>query len=207
MKKANYLLLCVFFLTINLIQAQEGKPTKFNIIASSGIGYGVVKNDNEPNYNLSSNGGGIILSYKFYQYFGIATGMGMNELSGNGFNSIGNFYHERTVIKIPLLATAELKFSEKIRMIANFGFYAQNIIKDEYRFLNHTQKDIYGGRNFGTQGEVGLVLELMPNFNAGFTCNAQSDFSRFETNDNQVFKDKQKLDNLISIGLLLVVGF
>ena len=206
MKKANYLLLCVFFLTINLIQAQEGKPTKFNIIGSGGIGYGVVKNDNEPNYNLNSSSGGVLFSYKFHQYFGIATGMGVNDLSGNGFNSIGNFYHERKLLKIPLLATMDLKFSEKIRVIGDFGLYAQNITKDEYKFLSHTQKDIYSGWNFGSQMEVGFVMTLIPNFSLGIIYSVQRDFSQFKTKDNQVINDKQKLDNLPSIGMLLVIG-
>ena len=83
MKKPNYILLFICFLTISLIQAQEKKESKFNIIAYGGIGYAIVKNDNEPNYNLNSNSGDILLNYRINQKFGIASGVGLIELSGN----------------------------------------------------------------------------------------------------------------------------
>ena len=117
MKKANFILLLACFLTINLIQAQEEIESKFNIIAYGGIGYGIIENNNEPNYNLNSNGGDILLNYRINQKFGIATGIGLNELTGNGFNSIGNFYHDRTMLKIPLLATMDYDVSDKFRII------------------------------------------------------------------------------------------
>ena len=85
MKKLNYFLLFICVLSLNLIKAQDKKESKFNIIASGGIGYGIVENDNEPNYNLNSNNGDILLNYRINQKFGIASGIGMNELTGNGF--------------------------------------------------------------------------------------------------------------------------
>ena len=206
MKKTNYILLFIFFFTFNLIQAQdEKKESKFNLIGYGGIGYGIVENDNEPNYNLNSNSGEILLNYNINQKFGIATGIGMNELSGNGFNSVGNFYHERTLLKIPLLFTMGSKLSENFRVFANLGFYGQNIIKDEYRFLNNTQKDVYDGWNFGAQIGIGFVFEMFDNFSAGINYNGQSDFSKFESNNNVGINDKQKMKNLNSIGIILMI--
>jgi len=206
MKKSNYILLFIFFLTFNLIQAQdEKKESKFNLIGYGGIGYGIVENDNEPNYNLNSNSGEILLNYNINQKFGIATGIGMNELSGNGFNSVGNFYHERILLKVPLLFTMGSKLSENFRVFANLGFYGQNIIKDEYRFLNNTQEDVYDGWNFGAQIGVGFVFEMFDNFSAGINYNGQSDFSKFETNNNVGINDKQKMKNLNSIGIILMI--
>ena len=205
MKKPNYILLFICFLTISLIQAQEKKESKFNIIAYGGIGYAIVKNDNEPNYNLNSNSGDILLNYRINQKFGVATGIGIAELSGNGFNSLGNFYHERTMLKIPLLATMDYKISEKIKMIGNFGFYTQNITTDEYRFLNNSQKNVYEGWNFGTQLGLGFVFKMFDNFSAGINYSGQSDFSKFKTNNNLEINDKQKLKNLNSIGIILMI--
>ena len=205
MKKIKFTLLFICFLTfINQIQAQEKKEekvSKFNIIAYGGIGYAIVKNDNEPNYNLNSNSGDILLNYRINQKFGVATGIGIAELSGNGFNSLGNFYHERTTLKIPLLATLDYKISEKIKMIGNFGFYTQNISTDEYRFLNNSQKNIYEGWNFGTQLGLGFVFKMFDNFSAGINYSGQSDFSKFKTNNNLGINDKQKLKNLNSPNL------
>jgi len=209
MKKTKFILLFSCFLTfISQIQAQEKneeKESKFNIIAYGGIGYTIVKNDNEPSYNLNSNSGDILLNYRINKKIGVATGIGIAELSGNGFNSLGNFYHERTTLKIPLLATLDYKISEKIKMIGNFGFYIQNITTDEYRFLNILQKDVYEGWNFGSQLGLGFIFKMFDNFSAGVNYSGQSDFSKFKSNNNSGINDKQKLKNLNSIGVVLMV--
>lgn len=205
MKQSNYILLLIFYLAFNLIEAQEDKESKFNLIGYGGIGYGIVENDDEPNYNLNSNNGEILLNFSINQKFGIATGIGMNELSGNGFNSAGNFYHERTLLKIPLVFTMGSQLSENFRVFANLGFYGQNIIKDEYRFLNNTEKDIYDGWNFGAQLGFGFLFKMFDNFSAGINYIGQSDFSTFETTNNQGIKDKQKMKNLNSLGVIFMI--
>jgi long-subunit fatty acid transport protein len=205
MKKSNYILLFTLFLTFTLVQAQEEKESKFNIIVYGGIGYGIVENDNEPNYNLNSNTLEILVNYNINKKFGIATGIGLNELSGNGFNSIGNFYHERTLLKIPLLFTTSSNVTENLRLFANFGFFGQNIINDEYRFLNETQKDVYNGWNFGAQFGFGFAFEMFDNYSIGINYNAQSDLSKFESNNNAGINDKQKFTNLNSVGILFMI--
>ena len=185
MKKANYILLFMFFVTFNLTQAQEEKASKFSVIGYGGIGYGIVENDNEPNYNLYSNNSDILLNFNINQKFGIATGIGLTELTGNAFNSIGNFYHERKTLKIPLLFTFGSNVSQNFKVFANLGFYGQNIIKDKYQFLNDTQKDVYEGWNFGAQFGVGFVFEVFDDYSFGINFNGQSDFSKFESNNNQ----------------------
>ncbi|MCI2230467.1 PorT family protein [Polaribacter sp. MSW13] len=204
MKTSNYVLLIAFILSANLVQSQEEKESKFNIITYAGIGYSIVQNDNQPNYNLNSNGGDFLLNYRINKKFGIATGIGLNELSGNGFNSVGNFYHERTLIKIPLIATMDYNVYDKFRVIANFGFYTQNIAKDEYQFLNSTQKNIFKGWNFGTQIGLGFVFEVFDNFNFGINYIGQIDLSKFKTTNNQIINDEQ-LTNLNTVGIIVVI--
>lgn len=136
-------------MTFNLIYAQEEKESKFNLIGYGGIGYGVVENNNEPNYNLNSNIGEILLNYNINQKFGIATGIGVNELSGNGFNSKGNFYHERILLKVPLLVTLKSKVFEKFNVFSNLGVFGQTIIKDKFRYINNTYKNVYEGWDCG----------------------------------------------------------
>lgn len=211
MKKTKFTLLFICFLTfVSQIQAQEKneeKESKFNIIAYGGIGYAIVKNDDAPSYNLNTNSGYILLNYRINQKYGVATGIGITELSGNGFNSLGNFYHERTTLKIPLLVTLDYKISEKIKMIGNFGFYTQNIITDEYRFLNISQKDVYEGWNFGSQLCLGFVFKMFDNFSAGVNYTGQSDFnfSKFNSNNNSGINNKQNLKNMNSIGVVLMI--
>jgi opacity protein-like surface antigen len=205
MKKSNYILLFTLFLTFSLMQAQEEKESKFDIIVYGGIGYGIVENDNEPNYNLNSNALEILVNYNINKKFGIATGIGLNELSGNGFNSIGNFYHERTLLKIPLLFTMGSNVTENLKLFTNFVFFGQNIINDEYRFLNETQKDIYKGWNFGAQFGFGFAFEMFDNYSIGINYNAQSDLSKFGSNNNAGINDKQKFTNLNSVGILFMI--
>jgi hypothetical protein len=195
----------MLFLAFNFMQAQDEKESKFNIIGYGGIGYGIVENDNEPNYNLNTNNAAFLLNYKISQAFGIATGIGLNELSGDGFNSVGHFYQERTLIKIPLLLTMSSKMSENFTLFANFGFYGQNIVKDDYRYINSTQKNIYDGWNFGAQLGLGFVFKMFDNFSAGINYIGQSDFSKFESNNNQGINDRQKMKNLNSLGVILMI--
>lgn len=209
MEKSNNILLFIFFLTFNLIQAQdEKKESKFNLIGYAGNGYGIVKNNTEPDYNLSNNMGEVLLNYNINQKIGIATGIGVNRLTGNGFNSIGNFYQERILLKIPLLATVNLKISEQFKLFGNLGIYGQNIIKDEYQFINRTtQKDIYSGWNFGMQMGFGFLYKIFDDYYAGINYNQQADFNTFQTKNNVGINDEQKMINLNSIGLIFLIEF
>lgn len=212
MKKSCYIVL-VLLLTFNLMQAQESdsreknekeKKSKFQIIGSGNIGFAIVKSDLEPTYNLKTNGGEILLNYKFSDKNGVAIGFGHTELTGNGFNSGGNFYHQRSFIKIPLLYTMEYQIAEKIKYLSNFGLYAQTIFKDEYQFLNNTEKSIYSGWNFGAEASIGIVFEVSEKFSAGLNFSGQFDFTKLKTNKNQIINDQQRIESQNSLGLLLL---
>lgn len=202
MKKRNLLILVVLIFTYNNTYSQEQNKSKFSIIAFGGIGYGIIENDSEPNYNLNSNSGEILLNYSFNKKIGIASGIGLNQLTGNGFNSLGEFYHERNLIKIPLLLTLNGKITETTEFFGNFGFFGQNIVKDKYGFLSSSTENIYKGWNFGGQLGVGILFNFVEKMKIGFVFNSQSDFSKFEPN-NQGTSNKQKLKSLNTIGLLL----
>ncbi|MEM7108123.1 MAG: hypothetical protein AAF519_07840 [Bacteroidota bacterium] len=206
MKKSNYILLFTLFLTFNLIQAQdEERESKFSLIGYGGFGYGTMDNDTEPNYNLNVGSAELLLTYNLNKRFGIATGIGMNELTGNGFNSIGNFYQERTLLKIPLLLSLGPSISEKFDSFVNLGFYGQNIIKDEYRFLDNTQEDIYEGWNFGAQLGVGILFKLADSYYSGINFQWQSDLSKFESSNTAGINDEQRMNNLNSVGILFMI--
>jgi hypothetical protein len=79
-------LLIALILSAHLVQSQEEKESKFNIITYVGIEYSSSENDNEPSYNLISNSGEFLLNYSVNKIFGIATEIGVNGLSGNGLN-------------------------------------------------------------------------------------------------------------------------
>jgi len=209
MKRSNFLLLLFFLLTLNTVHAQgEEKESKISIVTYGGIGYGIVENDNEPNYNLNNSSGEFLLNYNLShtqnQKLGIATGIGINELTGNGFNSLGDFYHERTFLQVPLLLTFNSKVSDKFKSLTTFGIFGQTIIKDEYRFLNDSQRDIYEGWSFGAEIGLGFLYETSNNFYTGINYNVQFNFSKFQSNDNVGINDEQKMKNLTSIGVMLL---
>ena len=203
MKKRNFFTFIILLSSVNLVFAQEPSASKLQIIAYGGIGYGTVKNDNQPDYNLNSNGGEILLNLALGEHYGLATGFGYNELSGDGFNDQGNFFHQRNLIKIPLLFTLRNDINESLSLFGNMGFFGQHIVKDEHQFLTETQTDLYEGWNLGAQFSLGFLFRVSDQVNAGIIYNGQSDLSKFEASNSAVSQNKQKLENLNSVGLML----
>ena len=201
-KKNLLILLAIIFSHLSVFAQGENK-SKLSIIGYGGIGYGIVENDSEPNYNLNSNSGELLINYNLSEKFGIATGIGLNQLTGNGFNTLGEFHHERSFIKIPLLFTLNGKISDKIEFFSNVGFYTQNIIKDKYRYLFSTRENTFEGWNFGGQIGIGVLFNFVDKMKFGFAFNGQSDFSKFNSNNSSGVTDKQKMKNLNTIGLIL----
>ncbi len=207
MKKLNVFLLLITFCSTILLQAQEEtdqKKSKFSVMAYGGIGYGIVENDIEANYNVNANVAELVLNYKISDKIGVATGAGYSLLSGNGFNFAGNFYHERLMVKIPLLFTYNCLIAEKFKFIAHLGPYAQTIYKDEYSYSNFRVEDVYEGWNFGFQLGIGFLYEVKSQFSIGLNYSGQSDFTKFETNNDQVINDEQRLKNLNTVGLIFI---
>lgn len=205
MKALKLIVSFISLLTLTQSFAQI-KHYDFNLLAYGGIGFGVMENDTDPNYNMNSNNAEILVKYRITQKLGIATGIGLNEISGDGFNMNGNFHHERKLLKIPLLAILDYSFGENLSMIPNFGFYANYILEDKHRFLNSTIKNSYEDWNFGAQLGVGLTYELYKNLHLGFNYSLQYDLSKFSANKNQIIiNDKQKLGRMNSIGLVMVM--
>lgn len=202
-------LLGLFFTISAVGQENETESTKstISVIAYGGIGYGNVDNDKEANYNLNSNSGDLVVNFKFSKYYGVATGLGLNQLSGNGFNSAGNFYHERDLIKIPVLLTLDKNVGNNFRLFGYLGPYAQTIINDEYRFVFTKVEDVYEGWNFGFQLGLSFLYDVSDCVSLGLNYSGQSDFTNFETRNNQIINDEQRLKNLNTVGLMFIVSF
>lgn len=161
--------------------------------------------NNEPNYIINCFGGEFLLNFKIDENDGIASGIGIYNFSGNGFNSIGNFYHKRSLLKIPLLYNFNSNISSNIKINMNIGVYVQAIITDEYRFINNTQEYIYKGCSFGSQIGLGFLYSIFDKYNIGLNFNTQTDFSKFKTVNSAIIIDKQKIKFLNSVGIILVI--
>ncbi|MCI4670540.1 MAG: hypothetical protein MRZ79_20560 [Bacteroidia bacterium] len=206
--KTIYQILSICFVLLSIsVQAQNPTQDKFHFLAYGGLGYGIVVNDGASNYNLNSNQGEILVNFMITGGLKIATGVGYNQLSGSGFYAEGNFYHDREVIKIPLLLSYEMQTYEKLKLIVGIGAFGQTIIKDEYQFLNSTQTDAFQGWTFGIQFGASMVYELQDNFSLGLQLNGQSDLSQLETSNSQFFNGSQRIDKLTSIGPVFLFGF
>lgn len=198
------------FFSLLFTNAQNDDATDYNTFslhATTGIGYGQVKNDNQPNYNLDANVGELLITYNFNKKFGISTGIGYLQLSGNGFNTNGNFYHERDLIKLPLMVRSNQYLSDQFNLSIAAGFYGQTIINDEYRYLNSVEKDVYNSWSFGFQGAFSFEYNLSNNWSVGINISTQSDFNKLKTENDASFNDKQTIQTLNTIGLLLGVKF
>lgn len=137
---------------------------------------------------------------------GIATGIGLTELRGSGFNDESIFYHERSLFKIPFVLTSTQVISDKLKAYVSFGAFGQTIIKDEYQYFNGTVKDLYEGWTFGAQFGLGIAFRLNEYFSFGMNYTGQSELSKAETTNNASFNDKQKLTNLNTLGLFFMWG-
>jgi|GEM_PF-1217953 len=219
MKRIYLLFFCfTYFFCLSQNNKSQSLPTAstalniegyspLRLLVHGGIGFGKVKNNSNPNYNLNLDYFEFLINYRVNNLFGIATGVGLNDFSGNGFNALGNFYHEREELKLPLLATADYVINEKIRAIIGIGFYAKTNLTDDYRFLNTLEKDIYEDWSMGFQGNFSLVFKFSEILSFGLNLNTQTDFTDIEPTPGRVIDDKQRIENISALGVLLLVKF
>ncbi|MEM6721585.1 MAG: outer membrane beta-barrel protein [Bacteroidota bacterium] len=214
MKHFNLGLLLLFILSFTTLQAQNdtndkvysdlGSDSKFSIVTYGGVGYAMIDNNAQPDYNLNASTADILLHYTIGTRWGIATGIGFNQLSGNGFDNVdNNFYHERTTLKIPLLLSGNYNLSPKVRLVANIGFYAQTIVRDDFEFAGGTTiSDVYEGWNFGLQSGIGLSYNFNQKLSLGIMFNTQGDFNRFDTASDVNINNSQRTRSVNTVGLL-----
>lgn len=218
MSKMKITLILTFLFSFNFLIAQNqddnqnsnsfnyqlSDASRFSIVGYGGVGYATIDNDNQPNYNLDASTFDVLLNYRIGQRWGIATGLGFNQLTGTGFNNNGqNFYHERGTLKIPLLLSGNYSISPKVRLVANIGFYAQTIIRDDFSFAgNTTIGDVYEGWNFGLQSGFGMSYNFNQKFSLGLMFNTQGDFNRFDAEPNAGFTNRQKTTSVNTVGML-----
>lgn len=206
MKKISFIILFVYVLFSQNIQAQEEvKNSKLSIMGYAQFGNGSVINDSQPNYNIYCYSGELLLNYKLSQSNGLASGIGIYNYSGNGFNSIGNFNHQRRLLKIPLYFTFYPNVADYVKVIFNLGVYGQTIITDQYYFQKKIETGNYSGWNFGSQIGLGFAVQLLETTFIGINLNTQSDFNSLETNDNTIMRNNQKIKFLNSVGLFLSI--
>ena len=124
-------IVCFSLLTLSLnftnLQAQESDGFKFHLMGLYGMGFGVMENSNEADYNYSVRKFDGLMSFDFGKRVGFATGAGVNRIHGNGFNTNGNFVHKRTTIRIPILMTIDEPISDNFDFYVNGGFIWETI--------------------------------------------------------------------------------
>jgi hypothetical protein len=160
LKKIISLLIFACSLSFNSIQAQEKDGFRFDTMIMYGLGFGVADNSNETDYNFRTQEFNAVFNLDFGKLFGFGTGLGFSKLSGNGFNSNGDFFHSRTSLRIPVLLTMIHPFSEHFEFYANGGFFWENIRNDKFQYLNTTVEDLYEGSSIGAQFQIGLLINL-----------------------------------------------
>ena len=160
MKKVVCFLIIICSVSILSLEAQEKEGLRVSAMGFYGVGLGIVDNKNAPNYNFRTTNFDVLVDFDFGKIIGFATGIGFSSLSGNGFNSTGDFYHERSLMKIPLLMSLTYPISKDFDFYANGGLFYEQIRDDEFQYLNTTEKDIYEGSSIGAQFQVGFLINL-----------------------------------------------
>jgi long-subunit fatty acid transport protein len=189
------------------LSLDNSSDSAFRIFVNGGIGFAKLDNQSEIDYNLDVDYFETIFNYKFSERFGLATGIGINELSGNAFNALGNFYQVREELRIPLLGTYDYEIAEKIKTIFFVGFYAKNIMNDEFSYIDQTQQNVFEGWGFGFQANVSFVYAFSDFMGFGLVLNSQSDFNNFETSSGSPFQDEQKIEDITSLGVSVIFNF
>jgi opacity protein-like surface antigen len=218
MKKLSLITLLVLtfsFITLNAqndydTQENPESDSRFSFMTYAGIGYAVADGKWQPNYNLDANIGEFLVQYRIGKHYGISTGIGLIELTGNGFYyTHGPFYHERASLKFPLLFSVNYKVVPKVRLLANVGPYGQIIYRDEFIFFNGGNvNDIYSGWSFGLQFGVGMSYHISSKMSLGVMFNSQGDFNRLSIDTSKkIFADPQRISRINTLGLVFTINF
>lgn len=218
MKRLRLITLLTLIFSFTTLNAQSDYDTdenhepssKFSFMAYGGIGYAVVDSKWQPNYNLDANIGEFLLQYRIGKHFGISTGIGIVEMSGNGFYyTHGPFYHERANIKFPLLFSVNYNVIPEVRLLANIGPYGQILYRDEFIFFNGGNvNDIYSGWSIGLQFAVGMSYNINKKISLGVLFSSQGDFNRLSIDTNkEIFADPQRISRINTLGLLFTFNF
>ncbi|WP_298521009.1 hypothetical protein [uncultured Kordia sp.] len=218
MKRLSLITLLTLIFSFTTLHAQNDHTTdenhqsssRFSFMAYGGIGYAVVDSRWQPNYNLDANIGEFLVQYRIGKHYGISTGIGIVEMTGNGFYyTHGPFYHERANFKIPLLFSVNYKVAPKVRLLANVGPYGQVIYRDEFIFFNggHVD-DIYSGWSIGLQFGVGMSYHISSKMSLGMMFSSQGDFNRLSIDTNKnIFADPHRISRINTLGLVFTFNF
>lgn len=211
MKKTLICFILLYSISVISLQAQEKKDLKISAMVFYGLGFGISENSNAPNYNFRTTNFDVLVNFDFGKIIGLATGIGFNKLSGNGFNPVGNFYHKRSIMRIPLLMSLTYPITEDFDFYANGGFFYERIMDDEFQFISTTEKDIYTGSGLGAQIQAGLMFKL-PNeldlrkARIGVIIGAQLS-SEYKNGLNGALSNTQDLSDIYSITVLYSYTF
>ncbi|MCH2194969.1 hypothetical protein [Kordia sp.] len=213
MKKLSLLTLLTLIFSFTTLNAQNDHDqdenrepnSRFSFMAYGGIGYAVADGKWQPNYNLDANIGEFLVQYRIGKHFGISTGIGLVELTGNGFYyTHGPFYHERAYLKFPLLFSVNYNVVPKVRLLANVGPYGQVIHRDEFIFYNGGNvNDIYSGWSIGLQFAIGMSYHINSRMSLGIMFSSQGDFNRLSIDTNKkIFADPQRISRINTLGFV-----
>jgi hypothetical protein len=207
MKTLSHLLALFLAFNIGLVSAQENDLPEFSLAISSGIGNSTIDNKRDYDYSLFCTNGELLLTYRFHNNWGIASGIGYTTLSGNAFNSIGHFYQYRDLIRIPLLVTLIYENESKYKLIAGAGLYGYNILNAQYRFGYDIAMLDVEGWNYGFQGELTFAFEIDEKFNIGINYKQMMDLGMLDVklDNGKSLESEQRIFDIITLGLVASV--
>ena len=185
MKRKILALVIPIMVLSSSINAQEKKPSKFNLQLSYGIGSSVIQNEGI-NTRLGTTGVEILGTYQFKENLGISTGFSGLGLNGNSFNENGNYNQTRGVFRIPVLLTANKYLNEKIQFITSGGLFVNHIVEDSYEYVNSTEDFQFENWSMGVQGRLGISYNVSSKAALGGAYNIQYNFSDFSKNQNGI---------------------
>lgn len=211
MKKSIFCLLLMLGLSFSSIYAQDKKGFTLDGMGFYGVGFGVAQNSNEPDYSFRTQEINVLMNFDFGKLIGVSTGIGVSNLTANAFNSTGSFFHQRSLLRIPVLASTMFPLSETVDLYANGGFFYETITDDEFQYVNSTIRDVYDGSTVGAQFQIGIILKLPIGFDyegsrAGVVFGAQLG-SDYEARTDRSSANTQDLGDIYTISVIYSFRF
>lgn len=184
----------------------EASTNKFEFVAVPKLGYArLIETGNAPDTGFI-NAGDLLLSYQLGKEFKLASGLGMIQFDFNRTFAGNTTSFRNSYLRVPLnligtYSIYKLKpANEAVFLTYGFGFYANNLIKQEIDTGIVATSASNLGWNFGYSIQLGMKFIVSDALNLGVGYEVQSDFSKIKSNGTE-----QKLEGLNTINF--TIGF
>ena len=207
--KKQILALALLAASYTTLAQTETKQAKLSLIFDAKLGFARISQEGSVNLNGSIHGSDILLSYRFFKNWDIATGYGMLEYNANSILAGNATSLKNTYIQIPLrIGNDYIVFKNKETQNPNVvftisgGFCASTLIRQEIETISGSASNKNLGWNFGFISQVGIKFLISDKLNLGLGLEGQNDLTKMKNNGTE-----QRIEQLNALFFKLGFNF